>query len=239
MRRVWVLIAVASVVTGIGCGRQNYEKRLQATLEKLDYDRRISKNLDPAPKDEKKFTDLTIYVRPPKGMALAKTGQLPVTEGQFDLDASFIDAKDASSTLHVLARVKLPKKPPTKGAAPVAAPPPRAEFVGEVLGVLSNVFNAPDALQTPKFSDEVRPKSGNRFKRLIFPANDKEVKLYTYKQGNHEVALTFVYDPKVKGAISSKIEYCLDAFAVGEKATRLYNGGTADEEEATGPAGPM
>jgi hypothetical protein len=239
MRRVWVVIAMASLVAGIGCGRQNYQKRLDDTLAKLDYDRRVRKNLMDAPKEEKKFTELSIYIRAPKDEALAKAGQLPVSEGSFDLDASFIDSKDASSTMHILARVKMPKKPATKGAAPVAAPPPRLEFVGEVLGVLSNIFNAPDALQAPKFSDEKRAKSGNSFKRLIFNANDKEVKLYTYKQGNHEVALIFVYDPKVKSAMSQKIEYCLDTFAAGDKAKRLYEGGTPEDEGESGPSGPM
>jgi hypothetical protein len=218
MRRVWVMIAMASLVAGAGCGRKSYEERLGKTLEKLAYDKRIRQNLMEPPKDEKKFTELAIYIRPPKEEALAKTGQLPVSEGQFDLDASFIE---------------------TKGAQPVVAPPPRAEFVGEVLGVLSNVFGNSDAILTPKFVDEVRNKTGNRFKRLIFSANDKEVKLYTFKQGAHEVALVFVYDPKVKGVMSSKIEYCLDTFAVGELATRLYNGGTAEEAAETGPAGPM
>jgi hypothetical protein len=239
MRRVWVMIAMASLVAGAGCGRKSYEERLGKTLEKLAYDKRIRQNLMEPPKDEKKFTELAIYIRPPKEEALAKTGQLPVSEGQFDLDASFIDTKDGNSTLHLLARVKQPKKPVTKGAQPVVAPPPRAEFVGEVLGVLSNVFGNSDAILTPKFVDEVRNKTGNRFKRLIFSANDKEVKLYTFKQGAHEVALVFVYDPKVKGVMSSKIEYCLDTFAVGELATRLYNGGTAEEAAETGPAGPM
>jgi hypothetical protein len=239
MRRVWVMIAVASLVSGIGCGRQNYQKRLDDTLAKLEYDRRVRKNLMDPPKEEKKFTELSIYVRAPKDEALAKAGQLPVSEGQFDLDASFIDSKDSSSTMHILAWVKMPKKPATKGAAPVAAPPPRGNFVNEVLGVLANIFNAPEALQSPKFSDEKRAKSGNSFKRLIFTANDKEVKLYTYKQGNHEVALIFVYDPKVKAAMSQKIEYCLDTFATGDKATKLYSGGTVDDDSDAVAPGPM
>ena len=235
MRRVWVVIASAALVLGVGCGRKSYEERLGKTLEKLDYDRRLKKNLMEPP-TEKKFIDNAIYVRAPKEEGLAKTGQLPVGEGQFDLDASFNDKTE--STLHVLARVKKAKKAQTKGAPPVAAPPPRGEFVGEVLGILSSVFGSPEVLQTPKFSDESR-RGGNRFKRLIFTAGDKEVKLYTYKQGNHEVALVFVYDAKIKGPISSKIEYCLDSFATADKAVRLYSGGAADEEADSGPAVPL
>jgi hypothetical protein len=236
MRRVWVVIAMAAVVAlgGVGCGRKSYEERLAKTLEKLEYDRRLKKNVMDPPKDEKRFLDLAIYVRAPKEEAITKAGQLPVSEGIFDLDASFNDAKDGS-TMHILARVKQQKTQATKGAPAVAAPPPRAEFVGEVLRILNEVFNSPESLQTPKFTEEVRPRSGNRFKRLIFTANDKEVKLFTYKEKNHEVALIFVYDTKLKGLMANKIEFSLDSFAIGDKATRLYRGGSPEEEEPGAP----
>lgn len=235
MRRVWVVIASAALVAGFGCGKKSYEERLGKTIEKLDYDRRLKKNVMEAA-NEKKFTDLAIYVRAPKDEALTKTGQLPVGEGQFDLDASFVDKTEAA--LHVLARVKQPKKPQAKGAPPAPVLPPRGEFVGEVLGILSSVFGAPEALQTPKFSEESR-KGGNRFKRLIFKAGDKEVKLYTLKDGNYEVALVFAYDEKIKNPISAKIEYTLDSFAIGEQAKRLFAGGSADEETDSGPPVPL
>ena len=201
---------------------------MDKTLEQLEYTRRLNKNL--MPPAEKKFKDLAIYLRTPKDQALAKAGQLPVTEGQFDLDASFNDSK-ADANLHVLARVKMPKKAAAKGAPPPPPPPQRGEFVGDVLGVLASVFGSPDGLVTPKFSDEV--KKGNRFKRLIFTANDKEVKLYIFKEGNHEVALIFVYDPKLKGPLSSKIDLCLESFATGPKATpALLRRGSDEEPEA-------
>ena len=236
MRRVWVVITSALLVAGVGCGRKSYEERLDKTVEKMKYDRRLKQNLMDAP-NEKKFQDLSIYLRAPKEEALAKTGFLSVAEGQFDLDASFNDKTESS--LHVLARVKLPKKAPAKGAPPAPALPPRGSFDGDVLGVLSNLYNSPEALQTPKFTEEKTPKAGNRFKRLQFAANDKEVKLYIYKQDSHEVALIFVYDPKIKGVISSKIELSLDSFATGEKAKRLYSGGAADEEPDSSPVAPL
>jgi hypothetical protein len=235
MRRVWLVIASAVLVTVIGCGRENYEKRMQTTLLKLEKDRRIKKNLMEPP-TEKKFQELTIYVRAPKDMALAKTGQLLVSEGQFDLDGSFNDSK-ADANLHVLARVKLPKKAAAKGAPPAPPPPQRGSFEADVLGVLANVFGSPEGLQTPKFVEE--SKGGNLFKRLIFNANDKEVKLYIAKQGNHEVALIFVYDPKLKGPLSSKIDLCLESFATGAKAGRLYTGGAAEDEAESGSPGPI
>ena len=233
MRRVWVAMVVALLVTAAvsGCGRKSYEERLSKTLEQLEYTRRLNKNLMPPP-GEKKFQDLGIYLRTPKDQALAKAAQLPVGEGQFDLDASFNDPK-ADSVLHVLARVKMPKKAAAKGAPPPPPPPQRGEFVGDVLGVLASVFGSPDGLVTPKFSDEV--KKGNRFRRLIFAANEKEVKVYTYKEANTEVALIFVYAPSLRGTLSSKIDLCLESFATGARATRLFSGGTPEEDESAPP----
>jgi hypothetical protein len=131
----------------------------------------------------------------------------------------------------------MPKKAAAKGAPPAPPPPQRGAFDSDVLGVLATVFGSPEGLQTPKLSEEV--KKGNRFKRLIFAANDKEVKLYIYKEGNHEVALIFVYDPKLRNTLASKIDLCLESFATGKKANDLYSGGGADEEAESGPVGPV
>jgi hypothetical protein len=234
MRRVWVVMVSTVLATVIGCGKKSYEERLSKNLEDMAYKQRLKKNLMEPPA-EKKFQDLAIFVRAPKEEALAKTGQLPVAEGQFDLDASFNDKSEAF--LHVLARVKQQKKAQAKGAPPAAPPPQRGEFVSDVLGVLANQFGSPEGLQTPKFGEEV--KRGNHFKRLIFTAADKEVKLYTYKQDNHEVALIFVYDPKLRGPLSSKIDLCLESFATGAKATRLFSGGAPEEEADGGPPVPL
>ncbi len=237
MRRVWLMILSASLITAIGCGKKHYEERMTKTLDKMKYDQRLKKNLMDAP-TEKKFTDLDIYVRPPKDEVYAKTGQLPVGEGQFDLDASFNEKTDAS--LHVLARVKRPKKAtPTKGAPPPPPPTARGAFDADVLTVLASVFGSPDALLTPKFVEEV--KKGNRFKRLIFATGDNEVKVYLYKQDIYEVALVFVYNNKLKNPISSKIDLCLESFAAGAKAKLLFQGGNTEEDSAGAgtPAGPM
>jgi hypothetical protein len=131
----------------------------------------------------------------------------------------------------------MPKKAAAKGAPPPPPPPQRGEFVGDVLGVLASVFGSAEGLQTPKFSDEI--KKGNRFRRLIFTANDKEVKLYTYKQDTTEVALIFIYAPSLRGTLSSKIDLCLETFATGAKANRLYTGGAPEEEADSGPPVPL
>ena len=235
MRRWSWLVISSALVCLVGCfGQDSYNKRLASTLERLERSRRVEKNLMPAP-DEKKYKDLAIYVRPPKDEAQAKAGQLPAGEGQFEVDSSFLDKQSAA--LHLLARVKLPKKAPTKGAAPTPTPAPRGEFTRDVLNVLISVYGPIEGLATPKFVDE--SKRGNRFKRLVVAANDKEVKLYTYKQDNYEVALVFVYDSKLRGALSSKIDLCLETFATGAKATQNYNsGGQPDEEDASGGGAP-
>ncbi len=233
MRRVWCWLVMSSaLVFAVGCGQESYNKRLAATLERLERERRIEKNLMKPPAD-KKFQDLSIYIRPPKDEELVKVGQLPVGEGQYELDSSFVDKNGA--VLHLLSRVKLPKKAATKGAPPV--PPTttqRGDFTRDVLAVLSSVYGQVEGFATPKFVDE--SKRGNPFKRLIAIANDKEVKLYTYKKDNHEVALIFVYDPKLRGPLSSKIDLCLETFAAGPKAARNFSGGDAEQDDSAGSA---
>ena len=231
MRRWSLLLISPALILLCGCcGQDSYNKRLATTLERLERERRISKNLMPAPTD-KRFQDLSIYIQPPKDEALAKAGQLPVGEGQYELDSSFLDP--AGAELHLLARVKLPKKPVTKGAAPAPAPVARGDFPRDVLAVLTSHYGPVEGFATPKFVDE--NKRGNRFKRLVVTANEKEVKLYTFKQDNYDVALSFVYDPKLRGALSSKIDLCLETFATGPKASRNYSsGGEAEDEDASG-----
>ena len=238
MRRAWLVIASAALVTAVGCGKVSYEKRLETTLLKLEYERKVKKNLMPAA-DEKKFKELAIWVQAPKDQALAKTGQLPVGEGQFDLDASFNDKPEIAAALHVLARVKQPKKAPTKGAAPPPPPPQRGEFSRDVIGVLTGLFGSVEKLENPKWAEE--SKKGNRFKRLIFTANEKDVELYTYKEGSYDVALVFVYDPKLKNSLRQKIDLSLENFATGIKATRSFNGGEDEESDggAGTPSGPV
>ena len=236
MRRSGVLLACALLITVVGCaGRASYEKRMESTISYLKYRKRLDANLMPPPTD-KKFTDLAIYVRPPKEEAEAKAFQLRAPEGAYDLEASFNDK--AESALHILARVKLPKKPAAKGApAPPATPAAaRGDFAGDVVLVLGEVFGPSDTLQVSKFKEETKtsiegaPK--NQFKRLIFTSGNKEVAVYLYKKEIHDVALIFVYDVKARQAISSKIDLCLGSFAVGPRATNAYNGGSNVEENA-------
>ena len=97
--------------------------------------------------------------------------------------------------VHVLARVKLPKAPPRRGGAAPAAPTNRGEFVGDVVALLNSVYNVEvDAAKAKEDS-----KLNNRYKRLIFEGNGKDVQVYFYggKLQPHEVALIFEY-PKTE-----------------------------------------
>ena len=236
MRRC-ALLVLSTTMLMAGCfGRDSYEKRMTDRLDKLRYERRIKANLMARPAD-KKFEDLAIAIQPPKDEELTRTSQLPVAEGQYELDASFVDK--AGPVLHLLARVKLPKKAPVKGAPAPPPPTQRGEFTRDVLAVLTGVYPQVEGLMTPKFVDE--KKGNNRFKRLVTTVSDRggerELKLYTYKEGNHEAALVFVYDPKLRGTLGTKIDLCLETFAAGARATRVFGGGQADDEEAAGGGG--
>lgn len=234
--RSWLWVGVAPVlILAVGCGSENYNKRLEQTIAQMKRDRRLSKNLEQAPSGEKRFTDLAIYVRSPKGETLNKAGALPVPEGQYDLDATFAD-KGADAALHLLARVKLPKKPPAKGQPAPAAPAPRGDFTRDVLDILNSQFGPVDSFTAPKFARE--QKGENQYQRLITLANNKEVALYTYKKDNTEAALVYVYDPKLKGTLRDKIDDSLTTFASGPKASRTYSGADPDEE-AAGPASAL
>ena len=236
MRRWCLLVSTTALVFVTGCfGQKSYSDRLTHNLDRLQRMRRVEKYLMPAP-DDKKYKDLAIYIRAPRDEAQAKASLLP--EGPFDLESSFLDDK-TGAILHLLARVKLPKKPQTKGAAPAPVPAPRGDFTRDVLNVLSGVYGSVEGLTTPKFVDE--RKGSNSLKRLVVTANEKEIKLYTYKKDNHEVALVFVYDPNLKGPLSGKIDLCLETFAAGARATQIYNnnGQEADEDVSGATSAPM
>ncbi len=238
MRRVWLVIVSASLVIAVGCGQKLQEADGEDPREDLEYDRRLKKNLMDPP-SEKKFQDLAIYVRAPKEEALAKTGQLPVAEGQFDLDASFNDKTDA--TLHVLARVKMPKKAPAKGGAAASASAGPGRVRRRRRSASCPASSARPRRCRPRSSaEEVTPRTKNRFKRLIFTAGDKEVRLYTYKEGSHEVALIFVYDPKLKGPDQLE-DRALPRFVrrPARRRRRPTRAGNPTRSPTAAPVGPM
>ena len=235
MRRVWVVIASAVLVAAVSAAAGSPMKSAWTRpWRSWSTTRRLKKNLMDPP-NEKKFQDLAIYLRAPKDQALAKTGQLPVTEGQFDLDASFNDEGRLDPARPGPGQDAQEGRRQGRPAAPAASPAGRVRRRRPRRPVQRLRL-----ARRPADAEVQRGESqkGNRFKRLIFAANDKEVKLYTYKQGNHEVALIFVYDPKLEGAaqledrpLSRLVRHR------GEGRPGSTRGGAAEEEADSGPTG--
>jgi hypothetical protein len=260
MRRVWAILATASLVAAWGCGN-SYDIRLNKTLEDMKYRKRLDDNLTKAA--DGKFQELLIFVRPPKNLQAAKEFLLPLPEpGKFDLESSFLETKSGDSqpqpaepqnpnepakpadnlkqSLHVLARVKRPKSPNAKKKAePVVAN--RGDFNRDVLALLNAAYTPPTELTIDKFKEVTKGQGGratNRFKHHAFTVNDKNVQVYLYgpKGDPNEVALVFEY-PRTE-QLYSKIELCLEAFAAGNRAKRSFSGAVGEEQGDAGAAAP-
>jgi hypothetical protein len=230
MRRGLILLLSCSFICALGCGNR-YQARTDRTLEKMRFTKRLNDNLMP-PAAEGKLKELYVFVRAPKGMNHAKTFLLTaVPSGQFDAEESFDDGK---SSLHVLARQKTAKKAQAKkGEAPVEQAA-RGDFSADVRNLLGTFFNDAESLAPEKFKDD--SKKTNRFRRAVFKANNKNVNVYIYKNDPYDVALIFLVDPADQAALASKIDLCLESFAVGAAGKRGYEGEASEEEggEAAG-----
>ncbi len=233
MRRVLAMLASTILLVAAGCAAR-YEKRLNDTLEEMKYQKRLDDNLMPAV-TKSKLEQLLIYLRPPKSLqGPAKDFMLTVVEpGKFDVTESFYEPDKQS--LHVLARVKRPKGPDSKkAAANPAETATRGDFNTDVIAILNSVYSMD--IDLTKAKEE--PRRRNKFKRLAFEANNKNVEVYLYgsKTIPYEVALVYEYPSSEKKALANKIELSLGAFAVGEPARRRFSGATTDEEAAEGGA---
>jgi hypothetical protein len=227
MKRLSAIVLGAGFVVVLGCGTQNYEYRLEHTIDQRKYQKRLDDNLTDAPKG--KLEALLIYLRPPRNMTgPTQTFQMTVVEpGKFDVESSF-NEQDKQS-LHVLGRVKRPKTPTKKGPAP-AEPTPRGDFNTDVVELVKNVYGV--ELNAADFKEE--KKQNNTFKYKLLDLNAKNVQIYLYgnKNSPYEVTLIFEYPKAEHNALNSKIGLCLESFAVGEKARRAFAGGETEEEPA-------
>jgi hypothetical protein len=244
MKRIGVLAASMSLVVVLGCGK-SYERRLEATLTRMKYQQRLDQYLNPP--EEGKFKELGIYLRTPQPMSPAQQPGLAADPGAYELIATFLDLGGAEAKgdeappgirLHVLARVKRPKKAPKKGEPPPPAEAPRGDFISDVRSLLAGELgNNEGALSgTPKADT----KRSNAYKRVIFTAGNGDIiKAYFYKLDIYDVALIWDIPTAAEKATSTGVELCLESFAVGSRAANLFQGGTDDEleGEAGGGAG--
>ena len=250
MKRSWVVVLSAFGTLVAGCGLPGYESRMNKTLERLEREQKINSFLQPAAQG--KFKELSLWLRPPKPMAESKL-LLSDQPGLYDLTASFLGAPAQPPPgpgqdplpdlppmrLHVLARMK---KTPKKGEPPQPAVAARGAFIGDVRAFLANEIGPGAADKSPQ-----NDKKGNTsFKRLIFPATSGDtIQVYftDANKGQTEVALIFDIPPDLrKNPIATTgIELCLESFAIGGPALRLFNNGgksESDDEEGGSPSGP-
>ena len=231
MRRALTLLLSCSLVCLVGCG-QRYSVRMEKTLEKMRYAKRLDDNLSPPPADGK-IKELAIYVRAPKGMERAKQFQLTaLPPGQFDAEETYFEG--SKSFLHVLARKKQEKKAAPKKDAPPVETAARGVFLDDVRNILTGYFADADPAAVAVQKDSSH--KSNLFKRSVFKGNGKNVEVYTINKDGYDVALIFVIDPAEQAALVTKVALTLESFAVGAKAKALYSG-AGSEEEAIESAG--
>jgi hypothetical protein len=237
------LVGLVGVVVA-GCGVANYEARLQTHLSNLRYQQKLETHLQPAM--EGNFKSSNIYLRPPKQMAKAATPLLDVAQGQFDLADSFDGDPTATPqpgsepvvgapklALHVLARIKKAKTP-TKGAQPEPAAAPAApagDFVEAVRGVLAARYG-PGATTAP--IKKGQKERSNAYDFLTFVGNGgNTIQVYILKQNEFDVAQVWEIPDALKAKAlgrDSALKLSLGAFAVGRRATTLFETGGLEEE---------
>lgn len=232
MRRVLAMVATTAILLASGCGSKSYEFRLNKTLEDMRYRKRLDDNLLPAP-SKGKFTDLMIFVRPPKGLGEpTKEFLLTVLEpNKFDIAESLVE--QGKQSLYILGRVKRPKAPAgaKKAAAPVETAS-RGDFNQDVIAILNSVYGMEIDLAKSK---EVTKKN-NKYRQLVFEANGKVVHVYLWgsKTNPYEVALIFEFPKAEQANLASKIELTLESFAVGDVARKKFSGAVSEEETGEG-----
>jgi hypothetical protein len=234
MKRLSAIALGAGLVVAVGCGTQNYDFRLDRTLEHMAYEKKLNDNLNEAP-TKGKLEELQIYVRPPKDMTgPTQTFQMTVVEpGKFDVESSFIEQDKQS--LHLLARLKRPKTPSKKAPTP-AETTTRGDFTTDVVDLVKNAYGT-EVIEA-KFKEEKMQRGSNTFRAQPLEVGPKNVQIYLYggKTNPYEVALIFEYPKAEHASIYPKIKLCLESFAVGDKARRALAGGETEVEGEGGEA---
>ncbi len=154
----------------------------------------------------------------------------PVEPGLFDVERTFYE--DQKAFLHVLARKKMPKKAPAKGASPEPTAT-RGDFNGDVLKKLKEAFGEDENIAPEKFKED--KYRTNKFRRAIFTAgNGKKVEVYLSKVEPYDVALIYVSDPGGDKAAARPQDPLLarGLRPRGHERTKKYRGTTEAEAEA-------
>jgi hypothetical protein len=235
MKRVLAVSVGVSFVLAIGCS--DYDIRLEKTLEEKKYEKRLNTNLEAAPTKGKLQGD-EIFVRPPLGLQIAQAFVLTAAETQkFDIENSFIDQKKGTS-LHVVARTKKPKGPPStkKGAAAAEQPAVRGKFIDDVVELVKAAYNVELAPAGLKSESKKHGNRANDYKAVKLDLTTKVVEVYVFTEPNgiHDVAMIFEYPTAEKTYMEPKIGLCLESFAVGDRARRFFDGATATDVDGGG-----
>ena len=257
MNRACAMVVSSMCVLVAGCGLEDYEKRMESTLSTMKYQQKLNSYLQPAAQG--KFKELNVYIRPPKPL---EEGKLLLTEqtDTYDLTATFIGSPASSPAantgdpeppklpplqMHVLSRVKAKKATPKKGDAAPAPDPSavnRGNFVSDVRALLAGVLG-------PEANPELAPKNDKKqnitFQRLIYQGQSGDtIQVYfaDFNKGETQVAIIFDIPPALLKTpiVTQGIDLSLNAFALGNAARKLFNGGVVSPggEKASGGDGP-
>lgn len=249
MKRAGAMLAGFGLLMAVGCGMKNYDYRIEQTIDRMKYEKRLDENLG-EPVAKGKLEELGIYIRPPKNLVgPTQTFQFAALEpGRFDVENTFLEPERQS--LHVLALVDRPKPAAKKGAPTQPESSPRIlpdQFNQEVVELVRNATGAEvDLSQFKQESKQVKgTRQDNSFLAKTISLEAKELQIYLYgsKASPYKVALIFEYPMAEKNAVAPKIGLCLETFAVGDLARQAFSGGQEDEMidaggEATGEPGP-
>jgi hypothetical protein len=235
MRRFFTLLGTAVLLVAGGCGLTSYEARMDKTLENMKYKAKLDKYLAP-PMTKGKWEELLIYLRPPKGYAAAKEFFMSAPEpGKFDLEVSFLE--NQKPTMHVLARRKIPKGAAKKKGAPTAADTAdRTDFNRDLTSLLTSSFSPQTEVSVAKF--KATSEKNNEYKYGVFNVEDKDVQVYVYKRDPYEIALIFEVPKAERTSMGVKNRLCLEAFAVGDRAKRAFEGLGADDDSGGAGGAP-
>lgn len=246
MRRLAALAVTTTLVLAVGCGK-SYEKRLNITLDRLRYLQTLDLYLSPAVQGE--FAQNQVFLRPPKPLPSEPSKTLvglSAEPGLYDLASTFFGNVEAPAAdqgkeapapsvlrLHVLARIKR-KAARKKGEPAPEVTAQRGDFLADTRNLMADQLGGGEVVlnATPK-ADTQRKK---QYKRLLFTngIDNHSIRAYFYKEGPYDVALIWDLPPDLNKSaqVNTGIRYCLETFAVGEKAENAFKGAVGEDDAA-------